>query len=855
MGWQDAPVVNTPPSGGDQPAWMKAPVVGAPSARPDATVGNTLGGAAELIGGGIANIPHAALHAGVDLARRLTGGNTDAPDPALVQMTEVPTGDAARNLIGRVADSSVGQGVGTVVKNADRALGDFSPVAQDLVHGAGSVAGDVLNLLPAAGAAKSVSGAIDRSLMAPGAAAAVNPATRATAAGYKFLPSSAKSVEPSMDLPLGASTAEKLSSSPNILPGVQKGNSVNAMKALSADIGAPAGTTRFSQTLFNNLKQPHSAVYTEVGDALPQFQSSPQLGAELQQISTKLGLDPKTKQSIAAQVEQYNQPDWKGPDAVETIKVLRSKAANQMSGPDEATKDLGFANRQTANALESELERQATARGDSALVTRFQAARQALAKINDVQDITVAGQPDIHLLPSIGEKGGAKLTGALADAAHVAEHFPQETMHPQKVAQAAASFPAVPDTGAGWVRKGVAGLAGRFATSEGSQAAIGRAMSSDPLPNRVLAAPSVAPSAIPGQFTGAARDQAQFLAGDLGLAPDSAPSPLPPTQASSQVAASPLVRDLELAGQSAPTDLPAATGRPTDLTLAPDHAPGGVPFTPPNGTGQAPTLASELSLAPDHQGGSLPGGQAPNASQLAGDLGLKENARVQPKIPAKAASLAGDLGITDFRDQRPLQNPGKRTPPVRDNTPPGVPAGRSVALSDDLGLNPNQTGKAAALPKANNAKLAIQENVKGDELADEHILPGSTLITHAGEDGATKGFMAYRENADGQLQLSRTSVDPAARGGGIGKAMLVEAAEQAAKAGKPLVSDGSVTVDQLRVYESLKKAGKLDFSYADPKAVKTALASKDGRVTVKGKGGTPVVTDIRPYEGEADGTS
>src|ERR1700680_1662911 len=66
---------------------------GTPLARVSGTQ-EALLGPTELLGSTVGNIPHAAAHAAVDLYRRLTGGNLEAPEPAVVSALHVPVGKA-----------------------------------------------------------------------------------------------------------------------------------------------------------------------------------------------------------------------------------------------------------------------------------------------------------------------------------------------------------------------------------------------------------------------------------------------------------------------------------------------------------------------------------------------------------------------------------------------------------------------------------------------------------------------------------------------------------------------------------------------------------------------------------------
>lgn len=127
-------------------------------------------------------------------------------------------------------------------------------------------------------------------------------------------------------------------------------------------------------------------------------------------------------------------------------------------------------------------------------------------------------------------------------------------------------------------------------------------------------------------------------------------------------------------------------------------------------------------------------------------------------------------------------------------------------------------------------------------LDGEFVVPGSQVLTSS-VDGKPAGFIAFKEEG-GTLQINRVKVADELRGKGIGKQLLLQALDQAEAQGKKLVSDNTVTVAQLRVYESLSKNGQIRITYSDPEAVKAALAAKDSRVPVKGKGGQPVVTSI-----------
>lgn len=139
----------------------------------------------------------------------------------------------------------------------------------------------------------------------------------------------------------------------------------------------------------------------------------------------------------------------------------------------------------------------------------------------------------------------------------------------------------------------------------------------------------------------------------------------------------------------------------------------------------------------------------------------------------------------------------------------------------------------------------VTKNAPADLIKDQAIEPGSVVIS---TDKSTdpRGFLSMLPKGD-TLQIRRATLKPEYQAKGLGKDLLMAAADHAASTGKNLVSDESVTVAQLRVYESLKKAGKLKFNYTDPKAVSEALRDASAGTPVKTPGGS-VVTDIRPTE-------
>lgn len=112
-------------------------------------------GPLEVAGTAIANIPHAAAHGAVDLYRRWTGGDTDAPDPAAVQAIKVSPGPAGNQLLSDasklIPDSNPHGGD----QPDDTNIPQFADTTQNVIGHTLAVGGDVGSVAPAVGLLKS----------------------------------------------------------------------------------------------------------------------------------------------------------------------------------------------------------------------------------------------------------------------------------------------------------------------------------------------------------------------------------------------------------------------------------------------------------------------------------------------------------------------------------------------------------------------------------------------------------------------------------------------------------------------------------------------------------------------------
>lgn len=111
-------------------------------------------GPLEVAGSAVANIPHAAAHGVVDLYRRLTGGDTDAPDPDAVQALKVSPGPAGNQLLSDASTLIPSRNPGGDQPD-DTNIPQFGETTQNVIGHALAVGGDVGAITAAGGLAKS----------------------------------------------------------------------------------------------------------------------------------------------------------------------------------------------------------------------------------------------------------------------------------------------------------------------------------------------------------------------------------------------------------------------------------------------------------------------------------------------------------------------------------------------------------------------------------------------------------------------------------------------------------------------------------------------------------------------------
>lgn len=119
--------------------------------------------------------------------------------------------------------------------------------------------------------------------------------------------------------------------------------------------------------------------------------------------------------------------------AVDAVKSYRAKGTKNLQAIGDPQKnDLGFAQRQAANAIDDLIERNLTSQGDKPLADAYRFARQRIAKSHDVEAATNTATGDVSAakLAQIGNK--RPLSGGLDTISQMGNAFPKVTQSPSK---------------------------------------------------------------------------------------------------------------------------------------------------------------------------------------------------------------------------------------------------------------------------------------------------------------------------------------------------------------------------------------------------------------------------------------
>jgi hypothetical protein len=351
-----------------------------------------LAGPSEVIGSTLANIPHAVAHGAVDLYRRFTGGDTDAPDPEAVRAIQVPMGEGGKQLLSDTGallnprhDPDVWDRTQTF---RDKMLGPQSATVSNVLEHMGEVASDVGAI---AAPAAIVKGALTKA-----------PISSALEAPHPLQ---------------GMADAE----SARISQAVQRGRAAG-MDLPDRQISPTQGAA--NQIVRQEFDMPDRAPITpKMLDAVRRNNYAPGYQAVEKIPKVQLGSayeDDIGNVDLSAIKDKYQPPpggSMTGERAVELSKYLREKgSAYFQEGTVEGT-EKGQAHWDAAQAVEDAVERRLKATGQAQTATDWDNARVGYAKTYSVQSaLDGAGNVVVPKLKSQLIRG-KPLSGGLEDLA------------------------------------------------------------------------------------------------------------------------------------------------------------------------------------------------------------------------------------------------------------------------------------------------------------------------------------------------------------------------------------------------------------------------------------------------------
>lgn len=149
---------DAPASSADPWAQFKDATPAPESTASEATRG--LLAAPDILATGALNIPYSIMSSAYNLGRRVTGEDPNAPEPKWLSGLQAHLSPGTQKTLAETAAlpgiKQTIQGVKTAGESVDRAVGDVSPTAQDVLHQTQDVGLDVATLIPGLKAAGSI---------------------------------------------------------------------------------------------------------------------------------------------------------------------------------------------------------------------------------------------------------------------------------------------------------------------------------------------------------------------------------------------------------------------------------------------------------------------------------------------------------------------------------------------------------------------------------------------------------------------------------------------------------------------------------------------------------------------------
>jgi len=379
-------------SGADK---LSAGVVGAPvglANRLIATLSAALGGASNQEAGNQGQIAADAAH---EYVNRTLGRDTQTPVGKKI-------GAAVQSMLAPVGESI--SGLSQLAEKGGEKIG----IPAGATHGVLGEAGDI------AGTA---------GLVAPVAAGATASREAADLAAQNAPSWAKRGFLSAADHPIAAGAAGGSGKEALTLQNQQVGNIVTG-----AEAGVPHGTPLTADTLAAGRKAP-GTVYDRIGAGLPTGPLSPNAAAQVDAAGSNgeriTQGSPNAVMQINALKSRLLDPtgQFTGQQVVNESRGLRQEGGTNIASEDVSNQQLGKAQLQMANALETHIADMLPPNANVSL-DQYQAARQAMAKNYAVQGALKGQNVDMHALARIQNADPNLLTDGLKDTADFANAHP-----------------------------------------------------------------------------------------------------------------------------------------------------------------------------------------------------------------------------------------------------------------------------------------------------------------------------------------------------------------------------------------------------------------------------------------------
>jgi hypothetical protein len=212
----------------------------------------------------------------------------------------------------------------------------------------------------------------------------------------------------------------------------------NVTDRVVGDVAKRAGMApdaRLSRPALEQAIRANGRPYAAVSRVLGNFTASPDYLREISEVGRRPGTTfaEVTNPEVERLKKGYAATNWSAKDVVFEVRKLREAAGRNIGAREPERQELAHAQRAFAEAMETELERQATATGHPELIPELQTARRNIAQLHDIKSALRGNSIDAKRIAKLGEKG--RLSGELRDIADIAGEFPNVMRHAAEARQ------------------------------------------------------------------------------------------------------------------------------------------------------------------------------------------------------------------------------------------------------------------------------------------------------------------------------------------------------------------------------------------------------------------------------------